>query len=586
MNSKKINIEKINPNTVSIILRTLGVVLIVLALAACGSSGSTTTPPPVTNSVGPNGGTVTGPAGAKVVIPEGALTQDTEIAIAQTSNGAPALPSGATSVSAMFAFTPHGTTFIVPVTITVPFDASKVPSGTTPELLKTNAAQSAFEVVAGATVSGSTMTAQITSFSFVQIVSGEAPSPTDLDPFLDPSFGGGSGKVTTPFSAFNALALQSDGKIVMVGGSFQLARYDTDGVLDESFGEGGLVITDSNARLGLANAVAIQPDGKIVVAGETGDDFGLARYDTNGDLDKSFGEDGSGIVTTDFGSDRDRAFAVAIQSDDGKIVVVGDMLQSTPSGPRADFSVARYDPDGSLDTSFSDDGKTTVDIDGGHDIAHAVAFQSDEKIVVVGAISLGTEPVFIEHTGLTRLTSSGEVDTSFGNGGDGMVILEDEQASFNMAVQSDDKIVVVGMTDGIGLSNDDFVVMRLTEGGTPDSSFGTEGKTTTDFSPFQDTAQALALQTDDKIVVAGFTLSESPTAGGNNFALARYDTNGAPDLSFGDGGKLTVDFFRESDAAEGVAIQTDGKIIVGGTVTNGSATSGSGLEIGLARIIP
>ncbi len=579
MNNKKINIEKkMNPN--SLFLRTLSVVLIVLALAACGSSGGTTTPPPVTSSIGASGGTVTGPDGAKVVIPQGALTQDTEIAITQTSNGTPALPVTATSVGVMFAFTPHGTTFAVPVTITVPFDASKVPASTTPELLKTNAAQSAFEAVAGATVSGGTMTAQVTSFSFLQVVSSETPPPPGSDNFFDTSFGSGDGKVTTPFGAFNAMALQSDGKIVMVGGIFQLARYDTNGVLDESFGEGGFVITDSNARLGLARAVAIQSDNKIVVVGETGDDFGLARYDANGDLDKSFGEDGSGIVTTDFGSDRDRAFAVAIQTD-GKIVVVGDMLQNTSSGFRADFSVARYDADGRLDTSFSGDGKTTVDIAGGHDIAHGVAFQSDEKIVIAGAISLGSDPVFIEHTGLTRLTTTGDPDTSFGTRGDGTVTLEDEQASFNMAVQSDDKIIVVGMTDGTGLSNQDFVVMRLTEGGTPDGSFGNEGKMTTDFGPFQDTAQALALQTDDKIVVAGFTLFESPTAGGGNFALARYNTNGTPDLSFGDGGKLTVDFFGSSDSASSVAIQSDGKIVVGGTATNGP-----GLEIGLARINP
>jgi uncharacterized delta-60 repeat protein len=582
MNSKKAkNIREsndrktINPVKVFHLLRGIGAVLVLLALAACGSS----VPPPVTNSIGPNGGTVTGPGGTKVVIPEGALTQNTEIAITQTSDGAPALPPNATSAGAMFALTPHGTTFAVPVTITVPFDASAVSSGATPKLLKTNATQSAFDEVAGATVNGNTMTAQITSFSFVQVVSDETPPP-DSNPFLDPTFGGG--KVTTAFSAFNALALQADGKTVMVGGSFQLARYDTNGVLDESFGEGGLVITDSNARLSLANAVVIQPDGKIIVVGETGDDFGLARYDSSGNLDGSFGEDGSGIVTTDFGSDRDRAFAVALQTDDDKIIkiiVVGDMLQSTPSGSRADFSVARYNADGTLDTSFNGDGKLTVDIDGGHDIAHAVALQSDGSIVVSGAISLGSDPVFIEHTGLTRLTSSGEVDTNFGSGG--TVILEDEQASFAMTLQSEDKIIVVGMTDGNGFSNDDFIVMRLTANGTPDDSFGNAGKTTTDFGPFQDTAQAVTVQTDGKIVVAGFTLFESPAAGGGDFALARYITDGTPDPEFGDGGKLTIDFFGAGDGAEGVAVQTDGKIIVGGTVTNGP-----NLELGLARVTP
>ncbi len=170
---------------VSGFLYIFSVVLVLLALAACGSSSNTTPPPntpptpPVSNTIGSSGGTVTGPNGAKVIIPQGALTQDTEIAIAQTSSGAPTLPSGVTSVGTMFAFTPHGTTFAVPVTITVPFDTSKVPAGRRPILLKTNAAQSAFEAVVGATVSGSTMTAQVTSFSFLQVV---VPSFVDGPP--------------------------------------------------------------------------------------------------------------------------------------------------------------------------------------------------------------------------------------------------------------------------------------------------------------------------------------------------------------------------------------------------------------------
>ncbi len=135
-------------------------------LTACGG-GAPPPPPPVTVTIGAAGGTVNGPSGATVVIPAGALAKDTPIGIAQSDAGAPALPAGATTLGAMFAFTPHGTVFAKPVTMTVPFDPGKVPAGTTPVLLKTNAAMNGWDTVAGATVSGSVMTAQVTGFSLL-----------------------------------------------------------------------------------------------------------------------------------------------------------------------------------------------------------------------------------------------------------------------------------------------------------------------------------------------------------------------------------------------------------------------------------
>jgi hypothetical protein len=182
--SKKPTIRKnINLNTISNLLRNFGVMLVLLALAACG--GVETSPPTSTTGIGPSGGTVTGPNGAKVVIPQGALTRSTNISIAQTNVGAPALPSSVTSIGARLAFTPHGTTFKVPVTITVPFNTVSLPAGSIPRLLKTNAAQNAFEAVAGATVSGNTMTAQVSSFSFLQVV---IPTPENpIDPAPDPN---------------------------------------------------------------------------------------------------------------------------------------------------------------------------------------------------------------------------------------------------------------------------------------------------------------------------------------------------------------------------------------------------------------
>jgi uncharacterized delta-60 repeat protein len=163
----------------SIVMKTfkaIGTLMLFATLAGCGGGGdsgggATPPPPPPPSGIGAAGGTVTGPAGAKVVVPSGALTTNVDIAVAQSSAGSPAMPAGVTAFGQMFAFTPHGTTFAAPVTITVPFDPATVPAGSTPVLYKTNANQSAWEVVTGATVSGSTMTAAVASFSFAIVAS-------------------------------------------------------------------------------------------------------------------------------------------------------------------------------------------------------------------------------------------------------------------------------------------------------------------------------------------------------------------------------------------------------------------------------
>ena len=206
-------------------------------------------------------------------------------------------------------------------------------------------------------------------------------APGDLDTTFD-----GDGKVTTNFTAgddvASGVAIQSDGKIVTAGSAgntpdFALARYNADGSLDTTFDGDGKVETDFSGN-DVAFAVAIQSDGKIVAVGRDGiiaSDFAIARYNADGSLDTTF--DGDGKVTTDITAS-DVAFAVAIQSD-GKIVAVGVdgiLIDS-------DFAIARYNADGSLDTTFDGDGKVITDITGS-DIAQGVAIQSDGKIVAVG----------------------------------------------------------------------------------------------------------------------------------------------------------------------------------------------------------
>ena len=206
---------------------------------------------------------------------------------------------------------------------------------------------------------------------------------------LHTAFGIG-GVVTTPVSmtlgdGARTVAVQlSDNKIVAVGYvdsgngkyDFAIARYNTDGKLDDTFGVKGIVITEISPRADEARAVAIQPlDGKIVVAGVTYNgadtDFVVARYNpTDGRLDTSFSTDGYRI--TDFGSaSNDEAFAVAIQSTD-KIVVVG---QTGSSLTDTSFALARYTASGTLDTSFDADGKQTTSFGDGLDAAYAVVIQ-------------------------------------------------------------------------------------------------------------------------------------------------------------------------------------------------------------------
>src|SRR5688572_28114950 len=221
----------------------------------------------------------------------------------------------------------------------------------------------------------------------VAIANPAAAPPGDLDTTFD-----GDGQVTTNFAAATAetpgLAIQGDGKTVTAGRvdasgtrDFALARYNSNGSLDTTLDGDGKVTTDFDAGLDFGYAVAIQPDGKIVAAGYADvsgtRDFAVARYNPDGSLDITFDTDGK--VTTDFAGDIDLAYAVAIQRD-GKIVAAGVAVISGTN----DFAVARYNPDGSLDTTFDTDGLVTTDFGAGLDQASGVTIQGDGKIVAAG----------------------------------------------------------------------------------------------------------------------------------------------------------------------------------------------------------
>ncbi len=398
---------------------------------------------------------------------------------------------------------------------------------------------------------------------------------------LDATFGGG-GKVSTAFGGDDtAMALQSDGKIVMVGGSgsdFVLARYNTDGSLDAGFGTGGLVTFDVGVGSSdEARAVAIQADGKIVVAGNAvvgrtsnnqfNFDFALARFNADGSPDLSFGNGGK--VTTDFNGQTDRAFALAIQGD-GKIIAAGSAAPA--SGISTDFAVARYDSTGAPDGSFGSGGKLTTDIGGAIDIAQNIVVQPDGAILLSGALTLGSSPV-LGHAGLARYDAIGNPDNSFGTVG--RLTLANLALGEALALQADGRIVIAGSAPVGGRSA--FAVMRLGGNGAIELSFGSSGLATAAFSIEDDFARAVLVQADGRIVVAG----QSSNRINPDFAVARFAANGAPDASFGSAGKLTTDFFGSFDGAENVAVQPDGKIVVGGFARNGTSTG-----YGLVRILP
>jgi uncharacterized delta-60 repeat protein len=396
---------------------------------------------------------------------------------------------------------------------------------------------------------------------------------------LDPTFGN-SGLVTTSFdtgvySEIDGLALQSDGKIVAVGlsydgtnGQFALARYDPDGTLDPTFGSGGMVTTDFGSGVDEAYAVVIRNNGKVVVAGQAWNghdyDFALARYYPDGALDASF--NGTGKVLTDFLAN-DEAFDLTLQGN-GQVVVAG----SASSKGKGYFALARYLADGSLDPTFSRDGKLLTEFQVGSNGASAVATQSDDKIVAAGAAWDGSGSDF----GIVRYNADGTRDASFGNDGKVMTDFGDPgDWATDLALQPDGKIVAVGNAhEGV---NDEFALARYTADGHLDPTFSGDGKKTTSFGIGDDSASAVLIQQDGKIIATGTTVGRGKHG---LFALVRYKPNGAPDKSFGREGKVTTDFGFGGDYALDAVLQPDGKVVAGGLASNEST-----YDFGLARYL-
>ncbi len=391
---------------------------------------------------------------------------------------------------------------------------------------------------------------------------------------LDPTFGIG-GKVVTDISGSDYASdvlIQPDGKIIVAAWTrvyttnpdFVLLRYNANGSLDASFGNGGKINND------FGDAIALQHDGKILVSGGLDGNFVLARYNADGSIDTTFGTGGK--VTTDFSGLPDSAYAITIQTD-GKIIAAGivNVVGSNLLAPDtdADFGLARYNPDGSLDSTFGSGGKVMTEFNGRYDYVVSLALQFDGKIVAAGfaATAVGS-PSWnawnLWDNGLARYNPDGSLDSEFGIGG--KVVTDWELSGDNginaLVVQADGTLFTAGY-----VCHYDFcpaAIARYNAAGTLISqNWGgelREGGYYTD----------LALQPDGKIVAANQGL---------DFVLERYNADGTLDPSFGTGGKIYTDF-GGWDFVRSIDIQPNGKILAVGTTQNGYS---SPVHIALAR---
>jgi len=355
----------------------------------------------------------------------------------------------------------------------------------------------------------------------------------NADGTLDAKFGS-EGKVLTPIGLSNdqggfGAVLQSDGKIVVVGHSDNgtdsdvvVLRYNTDGSLDSSFGKDGIVTTDVGGHGELAYGVALQSDGKVVLVGGSNDgkqqDLLVARYDTDGSLDAKFGS--GGIVTSNFGSGFSEGIGVVIQPD-GSIVVSGASQPATD----LDFALVRYSAEGTPDSGFGKGGILTTDFSGGMDIGTRLVMQpEDGKFIVTGYFSKGSDSDY----GMVRYNADGTLDGSFGTGG--IVTLhqgDGEDQSLSIALLSDGKILVAG---NVSIGNtSELVLARYQSDGTLDEKFGVGGIAQQSVGGFNDRGTSLVVQDDGRIVVGGVSLNGAD----GDFAAVRFNSDGMLDTSFG-----------------------------------------------------
>ena len=364
------------------------------------------------------------------------------------------------------------------------------------------------------------------------------------------------------------VAVQPDGKILLAGATcragfadsgFGLIRYNPDGTLDASFGTGGSVTANRNgigvssfpSNVDRASGMALQSDGRIVLTGTTRPpatsyDVMLMRFNSDGTLDTTFDTDG--IATADVGFEQ-YASDVLIQPD-GKILVGGS--QCCPGS--FDLFAARFNADGTLDTTFGSSGFAVLSLSAGNDFGRGIALQADGKIVLTGNQDDGNSSTVV------RLNADGTLDGTFGTAGIATVDAAlGQEAGVNVSIQSDGKIVVSGFADTTSLGAWDYLVFRLDGSGTLDPSFGTGGIVTTDVSGGTDFGYDLLILSNGQIAVSG-----GATGAALDFRVVLYNSDGSLDSGFGTGGISEAANFGQNDQGFAIALQADGNFVVGG----------------------
>jgi uncharacterized delta-60 repeat protein len=403
----------------------------------------------------------------------------------------------------------------------------------------------------------------------------------DVNGALDTSFGGdgiANADVGHAVSLINAMAVQPDGKIVAAGyaargslglnngNEFAVARINPDGTLDTTFDGDGRATTLVGTLRSEAAAVTIQPDGKIIAAGsysttDANSDFALVRYNPDGSLDTGF--DGDGRVMTVFSSERDAITSIALQPD-GKIVVAGS---SVSSGNK--FTLARYNPNGSLDTTFDGDGKVITGVGTAattSDRAEAIVIQGDGTIVAAGTSS--------SNFAVVRYNPSGSLDTTFDTDGRVTTDFGSTDNAYALALQPDGKLVAAGSAS-LTFSDTGFALARYNPNGSLDTTFECDGKVVSPITPNTDEIRSILLQPDGGIVAGGFGNGVG-FGSSADIAVVRYNTFGAIDPTFGGDGSIIFDFGGAVDRGFDIAFDASGRILVGGQAIG---------TFGIARIL-
>ena len=386
---------------------------------------------------------------------------------------------------------------------------------------------------------------------------------------LDTTFAGdGSASVVSPVG----LAVQGDGKVVAAMQSssdgvhvrMTMQRLTTAGVLDTTFGVSGTMnFPFVGQQDDWGRVTAVQPDGKILLAGFTYTagitrKIVLARVDEGGVLDGSFGTGGKVEQDFVFGSSVD-ASTILLQPD-GNIVLGG----TVSSGQ--DFALARFTSAGVLDATFDTDGKVTTAFGASNDSINAMALQGDGKIVVFGqTLTSGHAEVAV-----ARYTTAGALDTTFDSDGKVTTVLT-SSSSLNGESLADGVVLADGKLLGVGRvtlsNNSDFLLVRYTATGALDTTFGTGGIVRTAFTATSnDLGQGVVVQADGKYLVGGY----SQDGGVYSMALARYLPTGALDATFGTGGKSVASVGTTSLVVRSVQGQADGKLVLVGSQNNGT----------------